>query len=214
MTIVKPTDAAKVPMSFKIAQYVKNNPTAKAADVAVAVGSTTPYVYVVMSKMKGKAKKTKPTPAQRAEAIRLKMAKVEGSKKMVRVYTTDSNQSITAHVDQITNLTPEQTERLVYNLSKGRTRMQGGVTAQMLKDTATSMQNEKTDNVNHPAHYKVGGIETIDYIEAKLTPEEFRGYLKGNVLKYLSRAGNKGNYEEDLLKARWYMNREIAKFAK
>lgn len=205
MTIVKPTNAAKVPMSFKIAQYVKNNPTAKAADVAVAVGTTTPYVYVVMSKMKGKSgKKSKPTPAQRAEAIRLKMAKAEGQKKMVRVFTGTSGQSITAHIDQVTNLTPEQTERLAYNLSQGRTRMQSVVT----------MVEPKADNVNHPAHYKVGGIETIDYIEAKLTPEEFRGYLKGSVLKYLSRAGSKDNYEEDVLKARWYLNREIAKFAK
>lgn len=172
MTIIKPTDAAKVPMSFKIAQYVKNNPTAKAADVAVAVGSTTPYVYVVMSKLKGKAKKTKPTPAQRAEAIRLKMAKIEGEKKMMP-------------------------------------RMQGGVTAQMMKDTVTFMQNEKADNVNHPAHYKVGGIETIDFIEAKgLT------YNLGNVVKYITRADHKGNTQEDLLKARWYLNREIAKFAK
>lgn len=72
----------------------------------------------------------------------------------------------------------------------------------------------QADNVNHPAHYKVGGIETIDFLEAKLTPEEFRGYLRGNVLKYLSRAGNKGNYEEDMLKARWYLNRETAKFGK
>jgi hypothetical protein len=186
-------------MSFKIAQYVKNNPTAKAADVAVAVGSTTPYVYVVMSKMKGKAKKTKPTPAQRAEAIRLKMAKIEGSKKMVRVFTGTSDQSITAHVDQITNLTDEQKDRLVHNLTKGRFRMQGGIT----------MMEPKADNVNHPAHYKVGGIETIDFIEAKgLT------YNLGNVVKYITRADHKGNTQEDLLKARWYLNREIAKFSK
>jgi hypothetical protein len=72
----------------------------------------------------------------------------------------------------------------------------------------------QADNVNHPAHYKVGGIETIDFLEAKLTPEEFRGYLRGNILKYLSRAGSKGNYEEDMLKARWYLNREASRFGK
>lgn len=65
------------------------------------------------------------------------------------------------------------------------------------------------DNVNHPAHYKVGGIETIDFIEAKGF-----GYNLGNVIKYLSRADSKGKREEDLLKARWYLNREIAKFTK
>jgi len=63
------------------------------------------------------------------------------------------------------------------------------------------------DMVNHPPHYTAGGIETIDYIQAKLTPEEFRGYLKGNVLKYSSRAGLKGDTSEDLGKLVWYANR-------
>lgn len=38
-----------------------------------------------------------------------------------------------------------------------------------------------TDNVNHPAHYTQGGIECIEAIKASMTPEAFRGYLKGNV---------------------------------
>jgi len=63
------------------------------------------------------------------------------------------------------------------------------------------------DMVNHPPHYTDGGIETIDYIQAKLTPEEFRGYCLGNSLKYVSRAGMKGNFAEDLSKARWYLDR-------
>ena len=63
------------------------------------------------------------------------------------------------------------------------------------------------DVINHPAHYKVGGIETIDFIQAKLTPEEFRGYLKGNVLKYASRAGHKNNAVEDAGKLAWYATR-------
>ena len=62
------------------------------------------------------------------------------------------------------------------------------------------------DNVNHPAHYKVGGIETIDFIEAKQL-----NYNLGNVVKYITRADHKGNRAEDLSKARWYLNREIAK---
>jgi hypothetical protein len=65
------------------------------------------------------------------------------------------------------------------------------------------------DPVNSPAHYTVGGIETIDYIKAKLTPEEFIGYLKGNVIKYTSRAGKKQDTIQDLEKAQWYMNRQI-----
>ena len=48
------------------------------------------------------------------------------------------------------------------------------------------------DNVNHPGHYTAGGIEVIEFLKAKLTREEYRGFLKGNVIKYLSRAGLKG----------------------
>ena len=67
-----------------------------------------------------------------------------------------------------------------------------------------------TDMVNHPAHYKVGGIEAIDYIAAKLSPEEFAGYCRGNALKYISRAGHKSDAAEDIRKAVWYLNRLLA----
>ncbi len=60
------------------------------------------------------------------------------------------------------------------------------------------------DNVNHPPHYKAGGIETIDFIEAKDL-----NYRLGNVVKYVTRAEKKGNPIEDLKKARWYLDREI-----
>lgn len=65
----------------------------------------------------------------------------------------------------------------------------------------------KADMVNSPPHYTVGGIETIDFIEAKLSPEEFRGYCKGNALKYLARGGHKDNAGQDYAKAVWYLNR-------
>lgn len=64
------------------------------------------------------------------------------------------------------------------------------------------------DNVNHPSHYTSGGIETIDFIEAKLTREEFQGYLKGNIMKYITRERMKGGYE-DLRKARFYLDKLI-----
>lgn len=63
------------------------------------------------------------------------------------------------------------------------------------------------DMVNLPPHYVTGGIETIDYLEAKLTSEQFKGFCLGNALKYLSRAGKKGDFATDLAKARWYINR-------
>lgn len=62
------------------------------------------------------------------------------------------------------------------------------------------------EQVQHPDHYTAGGIETIDYLRAKLTPEELRGFLRGNCLKYLSRAGLKGAAVEDYKKARWYLD--------
>ena len=74
---------------------------------------------------------------------------------------------------------------------RGRLRMQGA------------------DNVNHPAHYKVGGIEVIDFIESK----NF-SYNLGNVIKYVSRADHKGNKLEDLKKAQWYLTREINNLSK
>ena len=63
------------------------------------------------------------------------------------------------------------------------------------------------DTVNSPEHYKVGGIEVIDFIKAKLTAEEFRGYLKGNVLKYTSRAGYKDDAAQNIGKLVWYASK-------
>lgn len=60
------------------------------------------------------------------------------------------------------------------------------------------------DLVNHPDHYKVGGIETIDFIEAKKL-----NYHLGNVVKYITRADHKDNRLQDLQKAMWYLTREI-----
>ena len=64
------------------------------------------------------------------------------------------------------------------------------------------------DAIN-PDHYKVGGIETIDYLEAKMTPEQFEGFCVGNALKYISRAGHKNDAAEDYRKAIWYLERII-----
>ena len=71
---------------------------------------------------------------------------------------------------------------------------------------AITMIEPPNDPVNHPAHYKVGGIETIDFIEAKKL-----NYNMGNAVKYISRADHKGNKKQDLEKAKWYIDRELAK---
>jgi hypothetical protein len=63
------------------------------------------------------------------------------------------------------------------------------------------------DNIN-PNHYKQGKIEAIDAIQSSMTPEQFKGYLKGNIFKYCWRFEDKGGIE-DLKKAQWYINRLI-----
>jgi hypothetical protein len=67
----------------------------------------------------------------------------------------------------------------------------------------------KGEKVNHPKHYNEhpAGIECIEVIE-------HFNFNIGNAMKYLWRAGLKGNQEEDLRKAAWYVNREIEKLAK
>jgi hypothetical protein len=64
------------------------------------------------------------------------------------------------------------------------------------------------DDINHPPHYNQGKIEVFDYIKDCLTEEEFRGYIKGNIIKYISRERYKGKVE-DLRKAEWYMKKYL-----
>jgi hypothetical protein len=73
-------------------------------------------------------------------------------------------------------------------------------------EQAGKMAYGGVDMVNSPPHYNNAGIECIEAIEAALTPEEFRGYCKGNNLKYTWRERYK-NKTEDLEKAAWYLDR-------
>lgn len=70
------------------------------------------------------------------------------------------------------------------------------------------VRESKYDNVNNPEHYASGKVECIDAIESALTPEEFRGFLKGNVMKYIWRERKKSGVES-LRKAEWYQKRLI-----
>ncbi len=81
---------------------------------------------------------------------------------------------------------------------------------QLAKKAGEGMANKVKDMINHPPHYTRGGIETIDYMEAKSTPEEFSGHLRLTALKYLSRTGYKDDALQDLKKAQWYVNRLVA----
>jgi len=69
-------------------------------------------------------------------------------------------------------------------------------------------RDDGSNPVDRPDHYTAGGIECIDALAAALTPAEFRGFCKGNVVKYIWREAHK-NGDEDLRKARWYLDRLI-----
>jgi Ni,Fe-hydrogenase III large subunit len=66
----------------------------------------------------------------------------------------------------------------------------------------------KSDPVNHPDHYQ-GKVECIDAIEAALGDDGFIAHCRGNAMKYIYRAGRKGDGVEDLRKAAWYLDRAI-----
>ena len=75
-------------------------------------------------------------------------------------------------------------------------------------DAAYQKLNKSNDMVNEPPHYRQGDIECIDALKACLTEEEFRGHMKATVISYLWRERYKGS-DEDVSKARWYLDRLI-----
>lgn len=91
-------------------------------------------------------------------------------------------------------------------VKRGRPRK---VPSTLVPNAVASMALYADDVVNHPSHYKVGGIETIDFIEAKQLD-----YHLGNVVKYISRADHKDEKLENLKKAQWYLNRAVANLSK
>ena len=72
-----------------------------------------------------------------------------------------------------------------------------------------SVAEAHPDPVNAPQHYNTGNIECIEAIQESMSVEAFKGYLKGNCLKYLWRYDYKGKPSEDLEKAGWYLNKLI-----
>ena len=79
-----------------------------------------------------------------------------------------------------------------------------------IRDALNEGADEVVDVVNSPPHYKSGGVEAIEGIEASMAPEAYAGYLKGNIMKYMWRYERKGKPVEDLKKAQWYLGRLIA----
>ena len=152
----------KVSKTTKVLRYVKQNPLAKAKEVALAVGVPVNTVYQV---------------------VHLARKKLSNGQ-VVSVLAPNAQASLALFGD-----------KEIQRASKIET---------FFATSNKSIRDIKADPVNHPPHYKVGGIETIDFIEAKSL-----SYNLGNVVKYITRADHKGNKLEDLKKAQWYLNREV-----
>ena len=73
-------------------------------------------------------------------------------------------------------------------------------------DAANKISAIKNGSPKDPKsrYYDVGGLETLDIIKAKLTPEQFRGFLLGNIIKYSCRANHKGEFDRDIEKVKFY----------
>ena len=83
---------------------------------------------------------------------------------------------------------------------------------QSLNDQYAEIEKVRQDSINSPSHYADSTIECIDAMEAMMTPEQFIGYLRGNVFKYQWRYEKK-NGIEDLKKAQWYLDKLTVKVA-
>jgi len=126
---------------------------------------------------------------------------------------SDEKKRITKNIEKHMDSINARNREIAYRVGLGRnkTRMQASFdreppAPEPIPVLRITTEEPKADNVNHPPHYKTGGIETIDFIEAKEL-----GYHLGNVIKYVTRAKHKGNELEDLKKAQWYLERAIMK---
>jgi hypothetical protein len=171
----------KVTKAKQIREYVAAHPKAKSSDVAKALGVTTAYVATVMWTAKKKAKVAK------------KLGGMQKKKAMTNKELVDLSPALKFLEGRA------QAVR-----EKGQWENIGVFSSDKSVAQQIEMFEPKADPVNNPAHYTVGGIETIDFIEAKKL-----GYNLGNVVKYLTRADHKANKLQDLRKAQWYLEREI-----
>ena len=172
----------KVTKAQTVREYMQKNPTATTAQIARACKVNNQYVYQVKADQKKKLAKNKVT---------LSAVEIENAKKL--------GVSLEMYAKK---------KKLIekYTLPDGRlkTLMQSSTRINPLPITMEESRLPKFDNVNHPSHYTTGGIETIDFIEAKELD-----YHLGNVVKYITRAKHKGNELENLKKAHWYLDRKI-----
>jgi hypothetical protein len=190
----------KMSDAARIRAYYEKNPGAKPMDVAKALNVKATNVYIARSKMKQAPRSRGMLHAHLPEAT-------EKAKAWLAVnpwFGKDAKATATAvgiHQDLLAQgVVADSVE--YFKLLDERIR----VAAKVALAEKLGVQAPTADPVNHPPHYKTGGFETIDFIEAKEL-----NYRLGNVIKYITRSDHKGNRKEDLQKALWYLQREIEK---
>jgi hypothetical protein len=178
----------KVSKSKQILAYVSKNPNAKPKEIGLALGIQNAYVSTVMWNAKRKSSVVDKATKEHLDHIHKTLEKW----KTLAVGTSGKPLA----TDIKTGVEPDRMSDITYAITMGR--------AKERIESSQDYHLPTNDPVNHPSHYKVGGIETIDFIEAKKL-----NYNLGNVVKYLTRADHKGNRKQDLEKALWYLSREI-----
>lgn len=116
------------------------------------------------------------------------------------------------NVNEFKKLTEDEQQKIAEQLAEqvGRSYATGDAISDEDEDlvfyTDIDMTIDEEDPINSPSHYQLDGldVEVIDVIDAVLTEEEFAGYLRGNVIKYMLRADRKGG-KDDYLKAEKYL---------
>jgi hypothetical protein len=179
----------------KIRKFIAEHPFTKATTIAKKMGVDRQYVYTVMWNMKNKTKLAKKGGGMQKKKAMTDKATLSLPKPNWKTIAFGSS-DIPFYEDSVTDTTPKRMAELAY---------EAGRAAYEESRPKLRMEGDRGDAVNHPAHYKVGGIETIDFIEAKKL-----NYNIGNVIKYLTRADHKGNRKQDLEKAKWYLERELS----
>ena len=182
MATKKATKTRNTTRAAKMREYYTANPTATVSQVAKKFKTTYQIAYMCKKGMEQNAVKD----AER-------MYEISKGRKEQRKKTLENLPKVGDSIGGLTLLRKEKDGELAYTWVRDNA-----------AKPAIAMIEPQPDPVNHPAHYKVGGIETIDFIEAKKL-----NYNMGNAVKYISRADHKGNKKQDLEKAVWYIQREI-----
>lgn len=193
-TVNEVVNEKPVTQAEQIRKFVAEHPFTKATTIAKKMGVDRQYVYTVMWNMKNKTKLAKKGGGMQKKKAMTDKATLSLPKPNWKTIAFGSS-DIPFYEDSVTDTTPKRMAELAYEAGIATAKLEG----------VAAYEPMKPDAVNHPAHYKVGGIETIDFIEAKKL-----NYNIGNVIKYLTRADHKGNRKQDLEKAKWYLERELS----